>query len=151
MAEWLLVLRGLLVFWLYAFLALVIYILWRGLTQAPTQAPAPPRPAWIVVEAGEEAGQKRSLEPITAMGRAPDNTLVMHDAFASAHHLLLIWREGQWWIEDLDSHNGTYLNGERLRRPMPLAAGDEIRVGETKLRFECSAPTTTTETLAPPA
>ena len=150
MAEWLLVLRGLLVFWLYAFLAFAFYILWRGLKQEANHAPPPPRPAWIVIESGEEAGQKLSLEPITAIGRAPDNTLVIHDAFASAHHLLLIWREGQWWIEDLDSHNGTFLNEERLRRPMPLAAGDEIRVGETKLRFESSAPTTTTETLTPP-
>jgi pSer/pThr/pTyr-binding forkhead associated (FHA) protein len=79
------------------------------------------------------------LRSVTAIGRADDNTLVLQDPFASAHHALILWREGRWYLEDLDSHNGTYLNGKRLADPQPLASGDRIGIGQTMVRFESNA------------
>ena len=75
------------------------------------------------------------LRPITALGRAGDNTLVLDDPFVSAHHALVLWRDERWWLEDLESHNGTFLNGERVSSARPLTSGDRIRLGETQLRF----------------
>jgi pSer/pThr/pTyr-binding forkhead associated (FHA) protein len=76
------------------------------------------------------------LRPITAIGRAENNPIVVDDPFASAHHAIIIWREDHWWLEDLDSHNGTYLNEARVTQPATLASGDRIRIGQTVLRFE---------------
>ena len=50
------------------------------------------------------------LLPVTRIGRAEHNTIVLEDAFVSAEHALLTRREGQWWLEDLNSRNGTLLN-----------------------------------------
>jgi pSer/pThr/pTyr-binding forkhead associated (FHA) protein len=51
-------------------------------------------------------------------------------------------------LEDLDSKNGTFLNGHRIATASPLADGDEIRLGTTTLTFRISAPETSpTETV----
>ncbi len=64
------------------------------------------------------------------IGRAPGNDLVIADESVSWHHAQA-WVEGpRAWIQDLASRNGTYVNDERVRGPVPIAAGDRIRVGE---------------------
>ena len=54
----------------------------------------------------------------------------------AGHNPLILWRDELWWLEDLESHNGTFLNEQRITNPMPLASGDRIRIGTTVLRFE---------------
>lgn len=135
-AELLLALRMGLALLLYLFLGVAFYILWRGLHQNE-KAPAKMRvPAQIIVEAGPEQGRRLALRAVTAIGRGQTNALPIHDVFASTHHALILWRDELWWLEDLESHNGTYLNDQRIVQPMPLASGDHIRIGETVLRFE---------------
>ena len=89
-----------------------------------------------------------SLKPIinatgiilhTGLGRAPSNTVIVEDPFASNEHALLAYREDRWWLEDLGSRNGTLLNGERLRAPAIVATGDEIGIGGVRLRIELGA------------
>lgn len=135
MAELLLALRLLLSLLLYAFLGVVLYTLWRELRQGVAVQPPRPTAAILTVEQGAEPGRQFPLRPVTALGRAEDNDLPLADPFASAHHALIFWREGQWWLEDLGSHNGTLFNGERLDKPVALATGDRLRIGETELRF----------------
>ncbi len=136
MGETLLLLRILLALLLYGFLGLAMYILWRDLRGEA--AATVPRPTPALLRWQNAAGDECSftLEAVTGLGRADDNSLPLDDPFASAHHALVVWREGQWHIEDLGSHNGTLLNGERLSLSRVLVSGDEIRVGETVLRFE---------------
>ncbi len=136
MAEGLLALRLILALVLYGFLGLLLWVLWNELGMRETRAPAHPVSAWLNVIAGPQAGTRLPLNAITAVGRAEDNQLILSDSFASAHHVLVLWREDRWWVEDLHSHNGTYLNDERLRRPHALVSGDRIRIGETVLQFE---------------
>lgn len=145
----LLALRILLAALLYAFLGAVLFTLWRDL-RATTAEPRVARPeGWLVVLGPEEGegvegeGEEEEitmrrfpLQPVTSIGRSPANTLVIDDTFASAHHALLTWREGRWWVEDRGSRNGTLLNGQPVEEPMLVAAGDVIRVGETRLRLE---------------
>lgn len=136
MGETLLALRIALTLLLYAFLGVVLFILVRDLRRDGT--PAVPRPTAALLRWHDTGGAEHSLalETVTGLGRAEDNSLLLDDPFASAHHALVVWREGQWHVEDLGSHNGTYLNGERLSLGRVLASGDEIRVGDTLLRFE---------------
>ena len=136
----LLILRLLLVALLYAFLAAVLLMLWRDLRRAATRREAVrPGGQLVVLDTEEEeiaVGAAFPLQPITSIGRSPSNTILIPDTFASTQHTLLTWREGQWWLEDLDSRNGTLLNGTRISSPTVVSAGDVIGVGRTRLKLE---------------
>jgi pSer/pThr/pTyr-binding forkhead associated (FHA) protein len=85
-----------------------------------------------------EPGTERELDssPVT-LGRAAENDLVLDaDEFASVHHARIEPRRDGVWLQDLDSTNGTFVNGIKLTRPQKLTPGDVIRVGETDLRYE---------------
>jgi hypothetical protein len=136
----LLLLRVLLAALLYAFLGVLLVLLWRDLRRAVEAGP-PPRPEGrlIVVEAGEggpEPGTAFPLQEVTSLGRTPANTIVLADPFVSARHALLAWREGRWWLEDQGSKNGTTLNGEPVTRPTVVSGGDLIGLGHVVLRME---------------
>lgn len=138
MPELLLTLRIVLAILLYGFLALAFYIVARDLQKRATEAPPSFPAALLVVEDKAQAEQSFLLRPITAIGRGRDNHVVIDDPFASANHAIVTWRDNAWWVEDLESHNGTYLNDERVGKPHPLVHGDRIRIGETILRFHDS-------------
>jgi hypothetical protein len=94
----------------------------------------------LVVVAAEDAtvpvGTAYTLLPFTTLGRAPANTVHLPDTFASNYHALISLRNGQWWLEDQDSRNGTLLNGQRLESPTVVSAGDMIGVGRVELKLE---------------
>ncbi len=136
MPELLLTLRFVLAGLLYAFLAGVIYLIWQDLRAHTRDDSAPFQPATLITEAGALPRQIIGLRPVTAIGRSSDNHVMIDDPFASANHAIVVWREERWWIEDLDSHNGTYVNGEPVAKPRQLVSGDRIGIGETILRFE---------------
>ena len=74
--------------------------------------------------------------PVT-VGRGGQNDLVLGgDEFASARHARIEVRGDGAWVQDLDSTNGTYVNGSRVAGAQRLAAGDVLRVGETDLLVE---------------
>ena len=89
----------------------------------------------LVVTAGQLAGTRITLGdiPIT-IGRAEDSTLVITDDFASARHARIVPRDGQWFVEDLGSTNGTMVNGQRVSAVAPNP-GDMIQLGTTTLTF----------------
>jgi pSer/pThr/pTyr-binding forkhead associated (FHA) protein len=71
------------------------------------------------------------------IGRAGENDVSLEgDEFASARHVRVEPRRDGVWLHDLDSTNGTYVNGTRIDGPRRLAPGDVVRVGETELRFD---------------
>jgi hypothetical protein len=136
----LLALRFLLVALLYAFLAAVLLTLWRDLRRAATgRERARPAGRLVVLETadGEFAvGTAFPLQPVTSLGRLKSNTILISDTYASAQHALLTWREGQWWLEDRNSRNGTLLNGTPIDGPTVVSAGDVVGVGRTRLKLE---------------
>lgn len=71
------------------------------------------------------------------IGRDPSNILVLPDKKASKHHARVMRAPEGYVVEDLESTNGTFVNGERVDRKV-LRDGDEIRVGDTSLRFRAS-------------
>jgi len=141
MGELLLTLRLALAALLYLFLAVALYVLWRGLRQNEKSPGVNQTAAQVIIEQGDEQGKCVVLRPVTAIGRSAANVLPINDPFASTSHAMILWREDLWWIEDLESHNGTFLNDERVTQPVPLTSGDHVRIGETILRFEIINPT----------
>lgn len=90
----------------------------------------------LVVTAGQLAGTRITLgEAQITIGRAEDSTLVITDDYASAKHARLVPREGQWFLEDLGSTNGTYLDRTKVTGPMPVPLGVPIRIGRTALEL----------------
>lgn len=128
---------------LYLFLIAVLIVLWRDLrVSAEAPAAVQERKARLIVLAscdGLEEGAALPLQPFTTLGRNAANTIVVPDTFASAEHALISWRSGQWWLEDLDSRNGTQLNDAGVTMPTVLSAGDVISIGQVKLKVEIEA------------
>ena len=93
-------------------------------------------PKTLVVTAGPLTGTKITLgeQPIL-IGRADDSTLVLTDDFASSRHARLTNRSGQWYVEDLGSTNGTYLDQQRVQGPLLISPGQPIRIGQTALEL----------------
>lgn len=137
----LLVLRVALAAVLYAFLLAGLWIVRRDLAAA-AQAVAGRRRRYgrLVVVAGADGaidpGASYPLLPITSLGRSPTNTVTLADDYASAEHALLMYRGGQWWLQDQGSRNGTTLNGTRIAEPVVVSAGDLVGVGRVQFKIE---------------
>jgi len=123
---------------LYAFLYLVLRALWRDL-QANLGGADRPLGRLRVVASPDgipSEGSVFALDAINTLGRDVNNTVVVDDAFASGRHAGLTYRGRSWYLEDLGSTNGTWLNGERVVAPMLLGWGDEVQVGRVRLRLD---------------
>jgi hypothetical protein len=113
-----------------------------GLGRAAQTAPADPTPpaGRLVVAASPALRKGEEFEidsvPLTA-GRGGQNDLALpQDEFTSARHARFEPRGDEVWVVDLESTNGTYVNGVRITRERRLAHGDVVRVGSTELRYE---------------
>ena len=72
-----------------------------------------------------------------AFGRAAENDVVLEgDPYASSKHSAVLVREGRRVVRDLGSTNGTFVGGAPLAGEHVLRTGDELRIGETELRYE---------------
>jgi hypothetical protein len=92
----------------------------------------------VVVEQGGglAPGQSFEIGPGLTIGRSPESEIQIEDGFASGRHARIYPRDGQVFLEDMRSTNGTYLNGRRVGSLERLTASDQIRIGDTRLRFE---------------
>ena len=93
-------------------------------------------PTTLVVTEGPLAGTTVPLgaAPIT-VGRASDNTIVLADDYASSHHARLFGQDDQWYVEDLGSTNGTWVERTRVAGPTGVRSGVPVRVGRTVLEL----------------
>lgn len=134
----LLVLRIAIAAALYGFLGALLYFTIREMQIASRQVGrAVGRLRIMTVEGGVslEEGQTYPLQPVTTLGRGPTNVIVLPDSFASTEHARIALRRGQWWLADLNSRNGTTLNGLPVTGPVVLSSGDEIGIGRVTLRL----------------
>ena len=97
-------------------------------------------PGSVTIADGPQAGVGATLvtEPVI-IGRGSDCQIRLDDDYSSTRHARLFLSEGQWWVEDLGSTNGTYLDGQRVTRPVPAEIGGSIRIGRTTLNIAKSA------------
>jgi pSer/pThr/pTyr-binding forkhead associated (FHA) protein len=104
--------------------------------------PAAPRPSGAVlanflVRAGSLKGQRLMVKtPVVNIGRADYNDIVLPDESVSTAHAKLQRREGVWVLVDLDSTNGTFVDGDPVKGEAALAPGATIRFGDVSTVFE---------------
>ena len=86
----------------------------------------------LVITSGQKAGAEFPLgrDEIT-IGRSSDSAIIIRDDYTSTHHARLMLWNGRWMIQDLDSTNGTFLNGSRVTVPTPIPLGATVKVGAT--------------------
>ncbi|MBU5437451.1 FHA domain-containing protein [Tissierella sp. MSJ-40] len=75
------------------------------------------------------------IEDTITLGRHGDNDIMIKDPYVSKNHLQIVEDEGEYYLEDLNSANGTYLNGEKVLDVVKLKNGDRIRVGQIEFLF----------------
>jgi hypothetical protein len=98
----------------------------------------PARATLIVEDRGESTlrqGESLQLPLKSTIGRGPGNVIVIADPHVSAQHATLWFERGQWWLRDLESSNGTLLNGEPVRTVVAVRNDDVLQCGRVRLRF----------------
>ncbi len=101
-------------------------------------------PAFLVRQAGPKAGANYQLDnPLLVIGRMEDNDIAINDTRVSRRHAHIRRDDFRYYVEDLGSTNGTWLNGARLAAPTQLRDGDQIQIADVILVFH--DPNTTTQ------
>ena len=100
----------------------------RRTADAPSRH-GPETTALCVQEPPELAGTMFQLASVTTIGRAAGSTVQLEDSFLSHHHARIRHTEGAWYLEDLGSTNGTYLNRSKVDAASLVHPGDQIQVG----------------------
>jgi hypothetical protein len=95
---------------------------------------------WLVAErgGGVERDQRFDLIGGLSVGRSKEADIQIEDRYASSIHARAFSREGRFFVEDMNSTNGTLLNGATLHGEAELIDGDTIQIGDTVFRFEVS-------------
>ncbi len=122
---------------IYLFLIRAFGVLQRSLAAEKTEGRAL---GVLVVERSPSrqprVGERLPLRASNAIGRDAGNDISFPDEAASARHAKLDVEDGEWWIEDLGSTNGTMVNGVRISKREKLRAGDEIGIGRVAMRLD---------------
>lgn len=122
---------------LYAFLTWAVITIWRELRNQTQLLAASHIPELIISPVDEFNSESvRFNKSEVIIGRDPACNYPVANETVSNRHARLFFRQNQWWIEDLNSTNGTFLNDERLTTMTVIVTGDEIRCGETNFRVE---------------
>lgn len=132
------ILRLLFLALLYLFLWFVVRILLRDL-RAAAREPSAELGRLVVIASPEgepPVAATFSLDAVTTIGRDVNNTIVVDDPFASGNHAALTYRGRAWYVEDLSSTNGTFVNGHAVEGIAPIAVGDELQIGNVRFRLE---------------
>lgn len=86
----------------------------------------------LVVTGGDKVGTEIALSGRQlTIGRAGDSDLIVDDEYASTHHAKLVFINGEWLIQDLDSTNGTFLEGQKVSTPQTVSLNAQVRIGQT--------------------
>jgi pSer/pThr/pTyr-binding forkhead associated (FHA) protein len=102
--------------------------------QARSAKAKPPRELVVLDESGKKVNTM-ALDGSLQIGRAEACQIQCQDNYVSSFHARIFPRDGQWFVEDLGSTNGTYLNQRRVTAPSELRAGDRVRVGKTVMEL----------------
>src|SRR5436305_3244403 len=109
----------------------------HGMESAAPARPAGAAFASFLVRSGGLMGRRLPVKtPVVNLGRADYNDIVLPDPSVSTSHAKLQRREGVWVLVDLDSTNGTFVEGERVQGEAPLGPGAMVRLGDVQLLFE---------------
>jgi hypothetical protein len=133
---------GLLYLFIYRSFRSVVMDIRPVSTKAAARAPRaarpsggpPPTKVGVLDESGSEVAMV-PLEGQVQIGRADACQIKSTDTFVSAFHARLFRKDGVWFVEDMGSTNGTFLNKERVTAPTEVRTGDRVMVGKTTLEL----------------
>ena len=132
----LLIFRVLMALALYAFLAFAIYTIWRDLRAQSQSITARQIPVLLLTRLSDPPEPPFEFKtPEVVVGRDPGCELPLANETVSSHHARLSFHHNQWWLEDMQSTNGTFLNDERVSTPVVIITGDELRLGQEVLQI----------------
>jgi hypothetical protein len=98
---------------------------------------------WVTISTEDRPPRSQQVGTgVHVLGRAPDCDVVIDDDCVSSHHARLGVGADGVWLQDLESTNGTFVGGDRLREPVPLPASSKFRLGKTTVRLSAVEPTT---------
>ncbi len=122
---------------LYVFLALVVRALLRDI-RAASRDPSGALGRLVVIASASvpATGSVFPLDAVTTLGRDLGCGVVLEDPFASSRHAILTFRGRGWYVEDLGSTNGTLVNGVTVAGGLSLGFGDELQIGDIRMRLE---------------
>ena len=138
---------------LYLFLLRVVRAVWAEVAGPRAARPAPaavsPAPTRSrrdrgaakgvlrlrVVEPAEQSGRAYELSDELTVGRVAGCQITLEDTYASQLHARVFRKDGQLFVEDLGSTNGTYLNRKKVTAPVALRKGDRLQVGKTVMEL----------------
>ena len=103
-------------------------------TQPPGAVAVGPQ-AELTIDSGPDAGHThRASDHALRLGRSPDNDVILRDPATSGHHARIERRGEAFWLVDLGSTNGTFVNGESVQEKQ-LANGDRVTLGQNSIHF----------------
>lgn len=137
----LLVVRLLMAAALYLFIGWVIYTIWIDLNRKDTNPEQVGVPA-VTLKFVDQQSEKIEYytRPIIVIGREPTCDCIIYDKAISARQARLSFHHNQWWIEDLDSTNGTFINQDRVSQPTVIISEDQITCGGTVIMVQIGTP-----------
>ena len=133
---------------LYLFFVRVLRAVWAEVTGPQLVAPAPVRPARAGLGANKPPGKLKVLEPAERRGRTYElgdeltvgraggcQVTLEGDNYVSQLHARVFRRDGQFYVEDLGSTNGTYVNRRKVTAPIAIRKGDRLQIGKTVMEL----------------
>jgi hypothetical protein len=133
----LLSLRVILAISLYAFLFWAVRITWAELKKAARDKidPTIPPLSLIAHQDTDEPIYYDLTKEVNLIGRAAHCDIIVRDETVSSHHGRIYYESGQWWFQDLNSSNGSFLEENRVDRPAVLTNGDALRLGRINFQI----------------
>ena len=129
-----LLIRAILALTLFAFLGWAFITIWRDLRQQKTtvENQQPPE-ICLHIQNGEEVVDQLFQGSEITLGRDPTCECTLMSETVSARHARFTFHHGQWWLEDLQSTNGTVINGQPLTTAIVVIPGDQIQCGDIQI------------------
>lgn len=128
------ILRVLLTLCLYGFLFWAVLTIWRDLREQSQFLSSPSIPNLTLARLEAEENQRISFNASEIIvGRSQNSDYSLLDDTVSAHHARFSYHHNHWWVEDIKSTNGTFLNDERVNVATVVVSGDELRCGQVNL------------------
>jgi len=143
-APFVLALRVLLAVSLYAFLGWTLFTIWRELHMQGFLLAARKIPGISLnIQVGNQTPIQRYItQPEILLGRDAHCDIPLLDDTVSVRHSRLSYHHGQWWLEDLGSTNGTWLNKEKVSTPTVIIGGDKIDCGKVSITIKLGVDST---------